>query len=187
MTEINYSVAEYVEDLRRITAEETDEKAIFQRLAPLAQKLATTPGWITDKHRHCDKAQGFGFHTLHEEDDHTNAVFLLSWLPDRGTPAHDHGTWAVVAGIEGEEKETMWTRVDDASTPGHAELTKGTEAIMTAGKVSCLPSGDIHAVWNVADEISMSLHTYGKHVNFTDRSQFDPEAKTASPYIVTVD
>ena len=65
---------------------------------------------------------------LHEENDHTNAVFLLSWLPDRGTPAHDHGTWAVVAGIEGEEKETMWQRNDDGSKPGNADLEKGTEA-----------------------------------------------------------
>jgi predicted metal-dependent enzyme (double-stranded beta helix superfamily) len=187
MNEATYSVAEYVEDLRRITAEETDEKMIFQRLSPLAQKLATAPGWITDKLRQCDEEQGFGFHTLHEEDDHTNAVFLLSWLPDRGTPAHDHGTWAVVAGVEGKEKETMWTRTDDASKAGHAELDQGTEAIMTAGKVSCLLSGDIHTVWNVSDEVSMLLHTYGKHVNFTDRSQFDPKAKTAEPYVVTVD
>ncbi len=187
MTEATYSVAAYVEDLRRITASVSDEKAIFRQLAPLAQKLAATPGWITDKHRRCNAEQGFGFHTLHEEDDHTNAVFLLSWLPDRGTPAHDHGTWAVVAGIEGAEKETMWTRTDDGATPGHADLEQGTEALVTAGKVSCLLSGDIHTVWNVSDDISLSLHTYGKHVNFTDRAQFDPEAKTATPYIVTVD
>ena len=54
MTEPDYTLAAYVEDLKRITAEENDEKAIFQRLAPLAQKLATTPGWITAKHRQCD-------------------------------------------------------------------------------------------------------------------------------------
>ena len=78
MTEPDYTLAAYVEDLKRITAEENDEKAIFQHLAPLAQKLATTPGWITDKHRQCDEEQGFSFHMLHEEDDHTNAVFLLS-------------------------------------------------------------------------------------------------------------
>ncbi len=187
MAEPNYSVAEYVEDLRRITAEETDEKVIFQRLAPLAQKLAATPGWITDKHRQCDQNQGFGFHTLHEEEDHTNAVFLLSWLPNRGTPAHDHGTWAVVVGIEGKEKETMWQRNDDGAKPGYADLEQGTEAVMTTGKESCLLSGDIHTVWNISDDISLSLHTYGKHVNFTDRSQFDPETKSAEPFLVIVD
>ena len=44
MTEPDYTLSAYVEDLRRISAEETDEKAIFKRLAPLAQKLAATPG-----------------------------------------------------------------------------------------------------------------------------------------------
>ena len=39
MKDSNYSVAEYVEDLRRITAEETDEKAIF-RAASAASKAA---------------------------------------------------------------------------------------------------------------------------------------------------
>lgn len=58
---------------------------------------------------------------------------------------------------------------------------------MTAGKVSCLLSSDLHTVWNVSDGVSLSLHTYGKHVNFTGRSQFDPEAKTETPYVVTVD
>ena len=187
MTETNYSVQEYVEDLKRTTAEETDEKAIFKRLAPLAQKLAATPGWITDTYRQCDEEQGFGVHVLHEEDDHANAVFVVSWLPNRGTPPHDHGTWAVVASIEGKEKETMWRRNDDDAKPGYADLEQGTEAIMTAGKVSCMLSGDIHTVWNVSDDISLSLHTYGKHVNFTDRSQFDPEAKSAEPFLLTVE
>lgn len=187
MKDSNYSLEEYVEDLRQITAEETDEKAIFKRLAPLAQQLATTPGLITEKHMQCDEEQGFGFHTLFEEDDHSNAVFVLSWLPDRGTPAHDHGTWAVVAGIAGAEKETHWNRIDDGSREGYAELEKTSEAVMTAGMVSCVLEGDIHTVWNVSDEISLSLHTYGKHVNFTGRSQFDPEAKTETPFIVTVD
>ena len=186
MTETNYSVQEYVEDLKRITAEETDEKAIFKRFAPLAQKLAATPGWVTDTYRQCDEEQGFGVYVLHEEDDHANAVFVVSWLPNRGTPPHDHSTWTVVASIEGKEKETMWRRNDDAK-PGYADLEQGTETIMTGGKVSCMLSGDIHTVWNVSDDISLSLHTYGKHVNFTDRSQFDPEAKSAEPFLLTVE
>ena len=78
MTDTNYTLGAYVEDLKRITTEEGDEKAIFKRLAPLAQKLAATPGWVTDTYRQCDEEQGFGVHVLHEEDDHVNAVFVVS-------------------------------------------------------------------------------------------------------------
>ena len=37
------------------------------------------------------------------------------------------------------------------------------------------------------DKVSLSLHTYGKHINRTGRSQFDPEAKTEEVYMVSVD
>ena len=107
--------------------------------------------------------------------------------PGHAPPLHDHGTWAVVASIEGKEKETMCRRNDDGAKPGYADLEQGTDGIMTAGKVSCLLTGDIHTVCNVSDGISLSLHTYGKHVNYTDRSQFDPETKSAKPFIVSID
>ena len=32
-----------------------------------------------------------------------------------------------------------------------------------------------------------SLHTYGKHINFTGRSQFDPDAGTEEPFVVVID
>jgi predicted metal-dependent enzyme (double-stranded beta helix superfamily) len=180
-------VAAYIEDLRRITAEETDDKAILRRVAPLAKKLATTPGWIKEEYRQCDEEQGFSFHTLHEEDDHANAVFVLSWLPNRGSPAHNHKTWGVVVGIEGAETETWWRRLDDGSKPGHAELKRETVSTVGAGDVSCVMPDDIHTVWNDTDAVLISLHTYGKHINFTGRSQFDPDAGTEEPFVVVID
>jgi len=187
VTETGYTVAAYIEDLRRITAEETDDKAILRRVAPLAKKLATTPGWIKEEYRQCDEEQGFSFHTLHEEDDHANAVFVLSWLPNRGSPAHNHKTWGVVVGIEGAETETWWRRLDDGSKPGHAELKRETVSKVGAGDVSCVMPDDIHTVWNDTDAVLISLHTYGKHINFTGRSQFDPDAGTEEPFVVVID
>ena len=183
----DYSVADYVSDIRAIVGEETDPRRITERIRPLATRLAAAPGWITDEHRACDEAQGFGVHLLHEEDNHDLAVFLISWLPDRGTLPHNHATWAVVAGIEGQEQEVEWVRRDDGSKPGYAELERAGERVMTAGGSSaCLPD-DIHSVWNVGDEISLSLHTYGRHINHTGRSEFDPEARAERPFVVKVE
>jgi predicted metal-dependent enzyme (double-stranded beta helix superfamily) len=187
MTTQAYGLSDFVADLRRVTGAESDERSIVRRIAPLARKLAATPGWIEDAHRACDPEQGFGVHLLHEDPDHANAVFLLAWLPGRGTPAHNHKTWAVVAAIEGGEREIMWRRLDDGSKAGYAELQRETETAMTASKVSCLLSDDIHTVWNEGADISLSLHVYGKHINYTERSQFDPEAKTEERYVVTVE
>jgi predicted metal-dependent enzyme (double-stranded beta helix superfamily) len=179
-----YTLSQYVADLRTVVAEIQGDEAIVKRVRPLAQRLALNKDWIDPRYYTCDEVQGFGVHLLHEEPDHTLAVFALAWLPNRGTPAHDHGTWAVVAGVDGDEKNTFWKRLDDGSRAGYAELKHNGERVYGPGEVvSFLPS-EIHTVWNHTDAVTLSLHTYGKHINFTGRSKFDPERRTATPYIV---
>lgn len=181
-----YTLEQYVHDLRTITAEETDPVRITDRVAPLAKKFAHAPEWLRPEHRECDLEQGFGVHLLHEEPNHDLAVFLISWLPNRGTAPHNHETWAVVVGMEGQEQEVNYDRLDDGSKRGYADLKRGGEHVMTPGDVvRCYPE-HIHSVWNVGKDISMSLHTYGRHINCTGRSEFDPEHKREKPYIVKV-
>ena len=182
-----YDLSQFIEDLRSIYHDETDDKKIIQRVSPLAQKFAASPGLIKDEYYQCDQEQGFSLHLLHEDEDHSNAVFVIAWLPDRGTLAHNHMTWGIVVGIEGEERETWWQRIDDGSKPGCAELERQTENQVGPGHVSCVLPEDIHTVWNNTDNVTLSLHTYGKHINFTGRSEFDVEAKTEMPYIVNIE
>jgi len=181
-----YDLKQYVQDLRAITAQEADPVRITERVAPLAQKFARSPGWFRPEYRECDEEQGFGVHLLHEEPNHDLAVFLLSWLPNRGTTPHNHKTWAVVVGMEGQEQEVNYDRLDDGSKPGFADLRRSGAQVMTTGDVArCYPE-HIHSVWNVGNDISMSLHTYGRHINYTGRSEFDPEHKREKPYIIKV-
>ena len=181
-----YSVEDYVSDLRRVAGEAHDELELVERLRPFAVRLARATGWIKPEFRQCDPSQGFGLHLLHEEPDHALAVFVIAWLPDRGTLPHNHKTWALVVGLEGRERESLWRRIDDQSRPGFAELEHEGDRIVTAGDVStCMPD-DIHSVWNVGAEPSMSLHTYGRHINFTGRSEFDPVSHEERPMIVSV-
>jgi predicted metal-dependent enzyme (double-stranded beta helix superfamily) len=179
-----YSLSDYVTDLGAITRETQDDEAIVERVRPLAKRLVLNKDWVDPRYYTCDEEQGFGVHLLHEEPDHTLAVFVLAWLPDRGTPAHDHRTWSVVAGIDGNEKNTFWKRIDDGSRPGYAELKWNGERVYGPGDaVSFLPH-EIHTVWNDTDAVTLSLHTYGKHINFTGRSQFDPGQRTETPFVV---
>ena len=123
----SYSVEDYIVGIRAIVAEESDDRAITRRIKPLARRLAADRSWFRDEYRRCDPDQGFGVHLLHEEENHDLAVFVLAWLPDRGTLPHNHLTWAVVAGIEGEEFEVGYDRLDDGSRPGYAELSRSGE------------------------------------------------------------
>jgi predicted metal-dependent enzyme (double-stranded beta helix superfamily) len=57
---------------------------------------------------------------------------------------------------------------------------------MTVGDiVRCYPE-DIHSVRNVGKDISISLHTYGRHINYTGRSEFDLENKREKPFAIKI-
>jgi len=182
-----YSVEEYIRDMRAVVAEETDVEAITDRIKPLALKLASDRTWFQDKYRYTDPEQGVGLHLLHEEDNHDLAVFAIAWAPGRGVEAHNHKTWAVVSGIEGQECETNYRRLDDGSKFGFADLEATKEETLYPGTAICCRPEDIHSVINNGDRVAVSLHTYGRHLNHTGRSTFDVDAKTETPLILKIE
>lgn len=185
MSDESYTLEQYVGDLREIAATSSDNREIIGKVRPLARRLALSKTWLEPEHYECNEEQGFGVHLLHEEPDHTLAVFAVSWLPGRGAPPHNHGTWAVVAGVDGPEENTFWDRVDDGTRDGHAEITERASKAFAEGEVVALEPDHIHSVMNRTDAVTVSLHTYGMHVNHTGRSQFDVEQKREIPFVVT--
>jgi predicted metal-dependent enzyme (double-stranded beta helix superfamily) len=178
--------AQLVRELRAITTALQNPGAIIAEVRPLLRRLAFSREWVQPHHYACDPVQGFGVHVLHEEKDHTLWVVAFSWLPGRGAPPHDHRTWAVVAGVEGREKNTYWRRLDDGRRPGHAELAPSGEEIVGPGDVVAFLPDAIHSVTNETERVTLSLHVYGRDLNRVGRSQFDPENQTESPFIVAV-
>lgn len=188
MANNDYSIPQLVADLRRISSETSDEHDILRRVRPLARRAALSRDlWLEKRFYAADPEQGFGLHTLHEEADHSLAIFAVSWLPNRGAPAHNHGTWAVVVGVDGPEKNVFFERTDDGQRPGHAELKKIGEKIFDFGDVLAMPTGGLHSIWNESATTSVSLHIYGRHLNYTGRSQFDPDKRTETPFVVKIE
>lgn len=189
MSETQYGIARLVAALRAARAAARDERDMLVGVRSLAQRAAAhRHEWLRPEMCRPDAEQGFGVCLLHEEADHQLAVFVASWLPKRGALPHDHGTWAVVAGLDGAERNAFWKRLDDRSRPGHAEIVKVGEHTLRPGDVVAMPSGAIHSVSNDGDRIALSLHIYGRHVNHTRRSRFDPALCTEAPYrLATVD
>jgi predicted metal-dependent enzyme (double-stranded beta helix superfamily) len=184
MAEDTYTLDDFLSDLRKVLAETTSEPEILSRVASLARRVALARSWMTARLYEADPEQGFGSHLLHQGADHTPFVTVVSWLPGRGAPPHDHGTWAVVVGVEGVERNSFWERVDDHSKPGHAELRQTGGKDCGPGDVLAMPSGTIHGVKNESGSITLSFHVYGRPLNATGRSKFDPASGTESPFVV---
>ena len=184
MTADTYTLAQFVTDLRLTVCAAQDEKALLSKLRPLAKRAALSPDWRDERHYRVDPEQGFGVNVLHDEPDHSLFVIAVSWLPGRGAPAHDHGSWAVIVGVDGPEKNTFWERTDDRSCSGYADLRKIGEIVCEPGDIVAMPAGSIHSVTNETDRTSLSFHVYGRHLNHATRSQYDPAAHTEKPFIV---
>jgi predicted metal-dependent enzyme (double-stranded beta helix superfamily) len=187
MKRATYTLERLIEDMRRVTADRVSEQEAIAALRPLVRQFALSHPWREAHHYHADREQGFGAHLLHEEPDHSLAVFAASWLPGRGAPPHDHGAWAIVIGVEGSERNVFFERIDDRSRPGYAELRPIGERVLGPGEVLAMPTGTIHSVSNESERQTLSLHVYGKHINFTQRSQFDPEHRSERPFIVKLE
>jgi predicted metal-dependent enzyme (double-stranded beta helix superfamily) len=79
---------------------------------------------------------------------------LLSWLPDQGTPLHDHG-WS--AGAFAVVRGTLSERVVAAGGRGPVQQT-ATE--LTVGRVRHFGPHYVHQVTNAAAEPAISVHVY---------------------------
>jgi predicted metal-dependent enzyme (double-stranded beta helix superfamily) len=177
-----YSLELFIDDLRSITAKNGDERQILRQVAPLAERLAADPLLIEKPPVASMAENGFSFNLLHEEPDHALAVAILTWLPSGATLPHNHGTWGVVVGLSGAEKNIFWRRLDDGSRAGYAELERFGEMEFILGQAVVLPSATIHSVENGSGQPSVSLHVYGKNVYYTGRSQFDVANKRELPW-----
>jgi predicted metal-dependent enzyme (double-stranded beta helix superfamily) len=81
----------------------------------------------------------------------------------------------------------FFERIDDRSRPGYAELRPIGERVLDPGDVLAMPSGTIHSVINDSERVTLSLHVYSKHINFTRRSQFDLAQHAEKPFIVKIE
>ena len=120
---------------------------------------------------------------LQEDPDGRFALYMLALNPGNSSKPHDHTTWAVVVGIEGQELNKVYRRIDDGSRAGHAELEQVREVLVEAGTGIALMPEDIHSIHTEGSASTRHLHCYGLALERLDERQgFDLEAQTVQPY-----
>lgn len=86
----------------------------------------------------------------------------------RRTPPHDHGTWATILLLSGEEKNTLYRRENGA-------LRKAGEVTLARGSVLTMRSDTVHVAECLSDTPAIGLHVYGGDIFELPRRMWDPD------------
>jgi len=171
MCDTGYTVREFVTDLRDLKSRGLDERGLLAEAGELASRLMLMKhNWLRSYMMAPPESADHPFsrHKLHEEPDHSLLVLVVTLGAGRHTAPHDHGTWALVAGLDGHETNRRWR----LASAGEVE-PDGEQAIDSATIVS-ISSGEIHSLHNETGAPSVTLQVYGSNPEFTPHRNFTP-------------
>jgi predicted metal-dependent enzyme (double-stranded beta helix superfamily) len=86
----------------------------------------------------------------------------------RRTPPHDHGAWATILVLSGEEKNTLYRRENGA-------LRKASEAMLERGSILPMRAETVHVAECIGSENTIGLHVYGGDILALPRRMWNPE------------
>ena len=116
---------------------------------------------------------------LSEDADHRYALYVVAPAPGQFAPPHDHSTWAVIAGVHGRENNKLYTRTDDGTQPGVAQIEQSVELDVVPGTAIALMPDDIHSIHLGADGPHANLHLYGMSVEHCPERKMYSRSKGA--------
>lgn len=103
---------------------------------------------------------------LHKDDDGQLALYMSTSVSEQKPPPHNHATWAVIVGIQGEEHNWIFERTDDGSVPGKGTVRVVEERVATPGTGVALMPEDIHSMQGKPEAGGrLTFHLYGVSTN----------------------
>ncbi|EKQ67163.1 putative metal-dependent enzyme of the double-stranded beta helix superfamily [Leptolyngbyaceae cyanobacterium JSC-12] len=165
-----------VEDVLEAAITEVD---CIPQLRLLVRRLITNSYWIQTQYAEPNPDTGSGVMMLYDEIGYPLTVQITTYLPGTRSIVHNHGNWGIVAVLKGEEKNTIWKRLDDPQFPNRVEPTA--EVIILPGDIISFTPDAIHSVEAVGDEPTVTFSLYGE-THHSKRFEFDPITHTAKNF-----
>lgn len=181
-------VATAIQRIRTLAGDGVSDRAVAAQILAIVRELADARElWNETEFPAPEGDSRQARYLIAEDPGHSLALYLNVMLPGRVIPPHNHTTWACVAGVVGDEINTVYERLDDGSRPGHAEIR--VSDVITVGPdsgIALLPD-DIHSVEIPGETPIRHLHMYGKALEtLTERLTFDMANKTCKPMPIGV-
>jgi predicted metal-dependent enzyme (double-stranded beta helix superfamily) len=174
-----YRLYRFLTDIEDIIWQEKDDRLRLQKICPLVRRLLNSSEWILTSFLLPDRETGWSVQMLYDEPDFALTVQTVAWSPQSISPIHNHGSWGIVALIDGAEKNTFWQRSPTPEFPDR--IVKTGENILMAGDILCLMPNAIHQIEVIGDEPTISFNVYGI-TEYSKRFEFDLERRTAKVF-----
>ena len=179
------AIGEALDDIRAIEAQNGVNRdsleLIKQRMIKLGQQRDLFPDAdfpLAPEHN------GEFFDVLSVDDDGRFELYIEVADQTVDVPPHDHTTWAVVVGIEGDELNRLY----DADPNGGTPPTLREEVHVGPGTGVAMMPEDFHSIHMAEGERNMHLHLYGLcFAKLKDRTLYDKEAGAYRQFDVALD
>jgi predicted metal-dependent enzyme (double-stranded beta helix superfamily) len=165
-----------LEDLLKVTH---DDVARLEAITPLVRTLLISSFWLQMEYDPPNPKTGWSVRFLYQEHEFPITIQMVAWAPGQRSPIHNHGTWGIVALLDGQERNRLWQRQPDADHPDR--LAPSQDLILNPGDIVALTADAIHSVEPLGDEPTISFNLYGV-TNFQQRYEFAPDHHTAKRF-----
>ena len=172
-------VTEFIAEVHHVVAKTPDRRETIDRLCTSFAALLNDPAWLHPEYRQPEPGR-FVQYAIYRAAD--GALSLMAMVVPTGiaTPVHDHRAWGLVGVYQGQQRETVYRRLDHGTDPDFADLRQVAENILKPGDITTLlpPEGDIHMIETISPEPSISIHVLGNDIGCVHRHRYDVEHKT---------
>lgn len=179
---------DFIDQVNEIRHRLAEPQEIVDEVRPHFLSLLNDKTWLPADFQEPAKGESgmgakIGMWLLYRSGDGGLAFSALVLPSGVQTPVHDHLAWGLVGLYRGLQEEEVFTRHDDGSQDGHAELEISQTNVLTPGDYyELLPENDIHRVRTTSDITSVSLHLLGNDNGCIWRHRFHPDETRVEPF-----
>ncbi|AOY90639.1 sulfurtransferase [Cupriavidus sp. USMAA2-4] len=154
------AVAAFLAEAKRLLEAAPADRTSLQPVAQALERLGLQRELFPAEHFPVSADNPAQVYRLAEDVDGRYALYVSAGQPGKAQPPHDHTTWAIIAGIAGNERNVFYRR-ERTEDPARDKLVETGRSEVVPGTSVTLLGDDVHTIELIGGEAGLHLHFYG--------------------------